>query len=115
MRPADTSAIHQKPSTDWQTFGGAIAENRVKYVRTTQVREHVRFLTESGHGEREEEEFAGRKVRSGEGPVGRLLAGREREPEIEAANLGSIYFNSGSIAASVPAAARGRPASKRSF
>ena len=39
LGPADTSPIHQKPSTDWQMFGGAIPENRVKYVRTTQIRE----------------------------------------------------------------------------
>ena len=31
--------MHQNPSTDWQMFGGAMADNRVKYVRTTQVRE----------------------------------------------------------------------------
>ena len=48
-----------------------------KYITDTS------FVTESGHGEREEEEVADREVRSGEGPVGRLLAGREREPEIE--------------------------------
>jgi len=45
MRPDDTSPIHQKPSTDLQTFGGAIAENPVKHVRTTQVREQFRVLT----------------------------------------------------------------------
>jgi len=40
-------------------------------------------LMENGHGERAQEESAGREVWSGASPVDHRLAGRERETEIE--------------------------------